>query len=293
MRRFEFVEGSSSKFWSPELQGSTFIVTYGRIGTAGQRKEKAFPDEESARREYEKKVAEKLREGYNEVTEGGGEAPAPVAARKEKEAPPPKPVLPPRVRPAKPTAEQVAAAAQALSALETRLGKRSWQVSRLARRARKALRKLGGIDPASNPTLRPALESLIGRVTAPSSKQRLPLRLAMSLLAELDVAAFTRALEQWKRAPAGTPAVGGSVAVAREAEALADPELALRLGVLLTERTDLRGGSEAGWQRRWSALKPSLEAHLQEKGGALQTHLKAIETGGDAHLAQRVAKMGA
>src|SRR4029453_10261889 len=108
MRRFEFLEGHSNKFWCPELQGNTFIVTYGRIGTAGQRKEKAFPDEDSARREYDKKVAEKLREGYTEVTEGGGEAPAPVAARKE--APPAKPELPPRLRARKPTAEQVAAA---------------------------------------------------------------------------------------------------------------------------------------------------------------------------------------
>ncbi|MFP2907409.1 WGR domain-containing protein, partial [Pyxidicoccus sp. 3LFB2] len=75
MRRFEFVEGTSSKFWEPELNGSTFIVTFGRIGTAGQRKEKAFPDEAAARREYEKKVAEKQREGYREVT-AGAEAPA-------------------------------------------------------------------------------------------------------------------------------------------------------------------------------------------------------------------------
>ncbi|MFP2928162.1 WGR domain-containing protein, partial [Pyxidicoccus sp. 3LG] len=77
MRRFEFVEGSSSKFWEPELNGSTFIVTFGRIGTAGQRKEKAFPDEASARREYEKKVAEKTREGYREVTAAPARLPRP------------------------------------------------------------------------------------------------------------------------------------------------------------------------------------------------------------------------
>ncbi|RKH48196.1 WGR domain-containing protein, partial [Corallococcus sp. AB050B] len=73
MRRFEFVDGNSSKFWVPELQGATFIVTYGRIGTAGQRKEKVFPDEDAAQKEYNKKVAEKVREGYAEVT--SGEAP--------------------------------------------------------------------------------------------------------------------------------------------------------------------------------------------------------------------------
>jgi predicted DNA-binding WGR domain protein len=291
MRRFEFVEGSSSKFWSPELQGSTFIVTYGRIGTAGQRKEKAFPDEESARREYDKKVAEKLREGYQEVSEGGEAAPVPVASRKEKEAPP-KPELPPRLRPAKPTAEKIAAAAQALSALEARLGKRSWQVNLLARRARQALRGLGGVDPAAHATLASVFESLMGRVVAPSGKGRLPLRLAMPLLAELDVAAFVRTAQQWKRASAGTPATGAA-AVIREAEALADPELALRVGLLLSERPELRGGSEVGWQQRWNALKPHLEEHLRGAGGALQAHLRAIETGGDSHLAQRVARMGA
>lgn len=80
MRRFEFVEGSSSKFWEPELKGNTFIVTFGRIGTAGQRREKAFADEAGARKEYEKKVAEKLREGYREVTEGGAAEAAPTPA---------------------------------------------------------------------------------------------------------------------------------------------------------------------------------------------------------------------
>ena len=292
MRRFEFVEGSSSKFWSPELQGNTFIVTYGRIGTAGQRKEKAFPDEASAQREYDKKVAEKLREGYQEVSEGGGAAPTPVAAQKEKEAPP-KPELPPRLRPARPTAEQVAAAVQALSVLEAGLGKRSWQVRRLALSARRALRRLGGIDPASHAALGPKFESLMGHVVASKGQKRLPLRLAMALLAELDVAAFVRATQQWKRAPTGAPAAGSATAVAREAEALAEPELALRLGVLLTERPELRGGSEVGWQRRWTALKPHLESHLQEAGGALQTHLRAIEAGGDGPLAQRVARMSA
>jgi predicted DNA-binding WGR domain protein len=284
MRRFELVEGSSSKFWSPELQGNTFTVTYGRIGTAGQRKEKAFPDEASARREYEKKVAEKVREGYVEMADGGGVAPEPVAARKEQEAPA-KLELPPRLRPAKPAAEQVTAAAQALSALEARLGNRSWQVTLLARRARRALRKLGGMDPAAHATLGPVFESLMSRVVAPQDGRRLPLRLAMMLLAELDVGAFVRAAKQWKQATAGV--------VAREVEALAEPELALRLGLLLTERPELRGGSEVGWQRRWAVLKPHLEAHLQAAGGALKSHLSAIDASADAHLAQRVARMGA
>ncbi len=289
MRRFEFVEGSSSKFWSPELQGSTFIVTYGRIGTEGQRKEKAFADEASAQREYDKKVAEKLREGYREVGDGGGEASAPVAARKpkEKEAPPSKPVLPPRLRLTKPTEQKVAAAAQALTVLQGRLGKRSWQVGLQARRARRALRRLGGVDPTAHATLGPVFDSLMGRVVAAQAGQRLPLRWAMALLSELDAAVFMRAARQWKQAS------GGAAVVAREAEALSEPELALRLGLLLTERPELRGGSEAGWQRRWSELKPHLEAHLEGTSGGLQAHLKALATGADTHLAQRVAKLGA
>ncbi|HEX8705020.1 MAG TPA: WGR domain-containing protein [Myxococcaceae bacterium] len=285
MRRFEFVEGSSSKFWVPELQGSTFIVTYGRIGTAGQRKEKAFPDEESARREYERKVAEKLREGYQEVAGEGG-APAPASAP-EKKAPPPKLELPPRVRSVRPTAEQVASAAQALTALQGRLGKRSWQVTLQARRARRALRALGGIDPAAHASLAPLFESLMARVAAPKGEPRLPLRLAMQLLAQVDAAAFVRATQQWKKAPAAAAA-----AVAREAEAVGEPELALRLGVLLTERTDLRGSSEVGWQQRWSQLKPHVEAHLQEKGGTLAAFLKGLDLGGDTHLTQRATRMG-
>jgi len=50
MRRFEFVEGTSAKFWMADVEGVNFIVVYGRLGTPGQRKEKAFPTEEGAQR---------------------------------------------------------------------------------------------------------------------------------------------------------------------------------------------------------------------------------------------------
>jgi predicted DNA-binding WGR domain protein len=48
MRRFELVEGSSSKFWQVELSGSSFTVTWGRIGTAGQTQEKSFDSDDKA-----------------------------------------------------------------------------------------------------------------------------------------------------------------------------------------------------------------------------------------------------
>jgi predicted DNA-binding WGR domain protein len=92
MRSFEFVEGSSSNFWSPELRGSTFIVTYGRIGTAGQSK-KAFPDEASARHEYEKKVAEKLPRATRRWPKAVGRLPS-LSPRARRRRLPPSPSCP-------------------------------------------------------------------------------------------------------------------------------------------------------------------------------------------------------
>lgn len=285
MRRFEFVEGGSSKFWEPELQGSTFIVTYGRIGTAGQRKEKAFPDEAAARKEYEKKVAEKLREGYREVS-GGEAAPTPPPAAAPRKAP-----LPRRMPMATPTPEGVKAAAEALAALRARLGWRSWEVTSRARRARRALRVLGGVDPAAHPELAGTFSALMERVVAPAKEGRLPLRHALALLGQVDAAAFLRAAEVWRRAPSAPPAVA---AVARQAEALGEPELALRLGLLLAERPGFSGSpSEDGWAKRWAGVRPHLEAHLTSSGGSLAAWVKGVEAGGDAHLSKRLARLEA
>ena len=102
MRRFEFVEGTSAKFWMASVEGATFIVVYGRLGTDGQRKEKAFPSEDAARRELEKKINEKLREGYHEVAAGAaGAAPPSSGGPKAKgaAAAAPRLALPPRLVP--------------------------------------------------------------------------------------------------------------------------------------------------------------------------------------------------
>ncbi|WP_223637029.1 WGR domain-containing protein [Corallococcus sp. EGB] len=286
MRRFEFVDGNSSKFWMPELQGTTFIVTYGRIGTAGQRKEKAFPDEEAAQREYNKKVAEKVREGYAEVT--SGEAP-PAPPPKAAAAPqPPALVLPRRVAPATPGPEAVAAAASALALLQSKLKGPSWKVTRLARKARHALRALGGVDPAAHPALAAPFAALMAHVVGPKAEGRLPVRHALGLLSQVDVAAFQRAAEMWKAAPAGSVPPG--VAAART---LNDPELALRVTALLTERPDLRDGSEDAWTKRWAALKPHVEAHLSGVGQSLAAFVGGVDASGDAHLSKRLARLGA
>lgn len=69
-----FQEGSSNKFWNATVEGTSFIVHYGRIGTDGQKSEKKFDSAAEAEKAYDKKLAEKLKEGYRE----GAPAEAPV-----------------------------------------------------------------------------------------------------------------------------------------------------------------------------------------------------------------------
>ncbi|WNG36785.1 DUF4132 domain-containing protein [Archangium violaceum] len=77
MRRFEFVEGSSKKFWEIELQGTEFTVRWGRIGTDGQTQQKSFASTVKAQAEHDKLIAEKQKKGYAEV---GGDTNTVVAA---------------------------------------------------------------------------------------------------------------------------------------------------------------------------------------------------------------------
>lgn len=66
-RRFEFVEGTSAKFWEIALNGNAVIVRYGRLGTQGQTNTKTFPDVDAARRHAEKLIDEKTSKGYRET----------------------------------------------------------------------------------------------------------------------------------------------------------------------------------------------------------------------------------
>ncbi|WP_437977395.1 WGR domain-containing protein [Sorangium sp. So ce295] len=299
MRRFEFVQGTSAKFWMADVDDTTFIVVYGRLGTAGQRKEKAFPTAEAAQRECDKKIAEKLREGYQEVAAAGGGAPAggAPAAPPGAAAPPqpPKLDLPPRVQPGEATEARRKAAVHALAAVSAARGRRSWVLGRAVRRARRALESLGGLDPATDGALSAALDALLDRVVAPSARDRLPLVRAIELLSELDAAAFARAVrDTWKAPPATSPAAGALALLKRQLEELDDPELGLRLGALLVDRPHNGSMSaEAGWARRWKALSPHLEAHLAHRGRSLKDLLASIDAGGDPHVAERVARMRA
>jgi DNA ligase-1 len=65
-RYFEFVEGTSNKFWEVSQSGADMTTRWGRIGTAGQSKTKTFADAPAAETQVEKLIAEKTGEGYVE-----------------------------------------------------------------------------------------------------------------------------------------------------------------------------------------------------------------------------------
>lgn len=68
LRRFEFTEGGSKKFWEIGQTGCDMSIRYGRIGTNGQTRTKTFPDEARTAREVQKLIAEKMKKGYLEST---------------------------------------------------------------------------------------------------------------------------------------------------------------------------------------------------------------------------------
>ena len=65
-RYFEFIEGTSSKFWEIHLDGTSFTTRYGKIGTPGQETLKEYDTADKAKKEYEKLVTEKTKKGYVE-----------------------------------------------------------------------------------------------------------------------------------------------------------------------------------------------------------------------------------
>jgi predicted DNA-binding WGR domain protein len=64
MRRFELVEGASGKFWEITIEGSSFTVHFGRIGTKGQSQTKSFASPDGAKAAAEKLIEEKVGKGY-------------------------------------------------------------------------------------------------------------------------------------------------------------------------------------------------------------------------------------
>ncbi len=65
---FEFVQGTSSKFWEVSQTGNTVTTHWGRIGSPGQSKTKTFTDEQSAANAMAKLIEEKTGGGYMETS---------------------------------------------------------------------------------------------------------------------------------------------------------------------------------------------------------------------------------
>ena len=66
-RYFEFVEGSSAKFWEISQSGNDVTVRFGKIGTNGQTQTKTMSDADAATKHVEKLIKEKTGKGYQET----------------------------------------------------------------------------------------------------------------------------------------------------------------------------------------------------------------------------------
>ncbi len=86
-REFHYSDGKSNKFWAIRVEDRTHILSWGRIGTAGQTKTKEFSTREEARQGADKIIQSKLRDGYREVQSGAG-SPDGSAAVAESSSPP-------------------------------------------------------------------------------------------------------------------------------------------------------------------------------------------------------------
>ncbi|NED57117.1 WGR domain-containing protein, partial [Micromonospora aurantiaca] len=93
MRRFEFVGGSSAKFWEVGQREATVTVRYGSIGAQGRTQVKELGSPAEAAAHADRLIAEKLRKGYAETTVApstghvGAPAAEPAAPSRDPEAP--------------------------------------------------------------------------------------------------------------------------------------------------------------------------------------------------------------
>jgi DNA ligase-1 len=81
MRRFEYRDQKSNKFWEIEQDGVELIARWGRIGTTGQSGRKRYASEAKAAAELDKQVRSKLDKGYVELVEEKPAAKKPAAKK--------------------------------------------------------------------------------------------------------------------------------------------------------------------------------------------------------------------
>src|SRR5687768_11042206 len=80
MPRYELIKGETKKFWEIELTGTSFRVTYGKLGSTGQTRLKPFANAEAAKKAHDALIAEKTQKGY--TLAGGKSAKAARTATK-------------------------------------------------------------------------------------------------------------------------------------------------------------------------------------------------------------------
>lgn len=85
VRRSEFVDDGSQKFWEIDRNGAAVTVRFGRIGTNGQTQTKDFGSDTAASAHVDKLIAEKLKKGYVEgAAAAAGPSAPPTKRRKAK-----------------------------------------------------------------------------------------------------------------------------------------------------------------------------------------------------------------
>jgi predicted DNA-binding WGR domain protein len=208
-----------------------------------------------------------------------GRATAPIVV----EEAPAKPSLPVRVKARTATKENAEAAAKALDALRAAVGGRSWKMSRLARRARHALERLGGADLAKHDAVAKALDAVTALVIAP--KKRLSLEDAMTVLWVVDAATFARTVARWRAKMLDSPATAAIGVLSSTFEAIPDQEVAVHVATALVNRR-LSEGAFRSWFGR---IRPFLDEAMGQKRGGTKAFLAALKPGNDAVVKARVA----
>jgi predicted DNA-binding WGR domain protein len=208
-----------------------------------------------------------------------GRATAPIVV----EEAPAKPSLPTRVKARAATKENVDAAAKALDALRAAVGGRSWKMSRLARRARHALERLGGADLAKHDAVAKALDAVTALVIAP--KKRLALEDAMTVLWVVDAATFARTVARWRAKMLDSPATAAIGVLSSTFEAIPNQEVAVHVATALVNRR-LSEGAFRSWFGR---IRPFLDEAMGQKRGGTKAFLAALKPGNDAVVKARVA----
>ena len=66
-RRFELIEGTSSRFWEIDVEGAEHTVRFGRIGAEGQANTKTFRSTDEADADAARLIRDKTRKGYREI----------------------------------------------------------------------------------------------------------------------------------------------------------------------------------------------------------------------------------